>query len=180
MSAHMGSMTSKLTQYAKAAQHLRMAWLTQSEFPVKAIVKNSFRDAIAELPEATTYEDNLVRSALQAVVDGTDPRGGSYKAQAIYAAAQLHDRVASLALEPKVKKPKVCEGSVIHGYAGGVFGESYWHRLVTKKGDGWINYEILDGPDLGQMRRHHGNLKELVEYLVPDHHCADDCQYGRH
>ncbi|HEX9227344.1 MAG TPA: hypothetical protein VF885_11930 [Arthrobacter sp.] len=172
-------MTSTLTHYAKAAQHLRMAWLTQSEFPAQAIVEDAFRDAIDELPGSTTYEDTLVRSALQTIVDGVDPRGGSYRAQAIYAAAQLHDRVAALALESKVKKPKVREGSVIHGYAGGVFGESYWHRLVTKKGDGWINYEILDGPDLGQVRRHHGNLKELVEYLVPDHHCPDDCPYGQ-
>lgn len=173
-------MTSNLTQYAKAAQHLRMAWLAQSEFPSKTLVQGSFRDAIAELPEPTAYEDSLVRSALQAVIDGTDPRGGTYKAQAIYAAAQLHDRVTSLALEPKVKKAKVRAGSVIHGYAGGVFGESYWHRLVTKKGDGWINYEILDGPDQGHLRRYHGNLRELVEYLVPDHHCPDDCPFGQH
>lgn len=91
-------MTSKLIPYAKAAQHLPMSWLAQSEFPAKTLVKDSFRDAIAELPGATTYEDNLVRSALEAVVDGTDPRGGTFKAQAIYAAAQLHDRVTFLVL----------------------------------------------------------------------------------
>ena len=172
-------MTSKLTQYAKAAQHLRMAWLTQSAFPATAIVIDAFRDAIAELPEATTSEESLVRSALQTIADGSDPRAGSFKAQSIYAAAQLHDRVAVLALEPKVKKLRVREGSVIHGYAGGVFGESYWHRLVTRKGDGWINYEYLDGPKQGYGSRYHGNLKELVEYLVPDHHCPDGCTLGQ-
>lgn len=88
-----------LTQYAKAAQVLPMAWLTQSEFPSKTVVKNAFRIAIAELPEVNTYEDNLVRSALQAIADGPDPRGGTFKAQAIYAAGQLHDRVVTLALE---------------------------------------------------------------------------------
>ena len=87
--------------------------------------------------------------------------------------------VAVLALEPKVKKLRVREGSVIHGYAGGVFGESYWHRLVTRKGDGWINYEYLDGPKQGYGSRYHGNLKELVEYLVPDHHCPDGCTLGQ-
>jgi hypothetical protein len=35
VSAHMGPMPHRLTQYAKAAQHLRMAWLTQSEFPAR-------------------------------------------------------------------------------------------------------------------------------------------------
>jgi hypothetical protein len=74
-----------LTQYAKAAQILPMAWLTQAEFPAKTTVKQAFCVAIAELPEAATYEDRVIR-------------GGTYKAQAIYAAAQLHDRVTALAL----------------------------------------------------------------------------------
>lgn len=95
----MNSMTSTLTQYAKAAQHLPMAWLTQSEFPHKDIVKGSFVDAVADLPEPRTYDDNLVHSALKAIVSGPDPRGGSFKAQAIQAAARLHDRVVALALE---------------------------------------------------------------------------------
>lgn len=76
-----------------------MAWLAQSEFPPKTVVQNAFRIAIAELPESSAYEDNLVRSALQAVVDGPDPRAGTFKAQAVYAAGQLHDRVVNLALE---------------------------------------------------------------------------------
>lgn len=76
-----------------------MAWLTQSEFPSKTVVQNAFRIAIAELPEVNSYEDNTVRSALQAVVNGPDPRGGTFKAQAVYAAGQLHDRVVKLALE---------------------------------------------------------------------------------
>ncbi|HEX9088662.1 MAG TPA: hypothetical protein VF867_14170 [Arthrobacter sp.] len=172
-------MTSKLTQYAKAAQHLRMSWLTQSEFPAKELVKEAFRDAIAELPEATTYEDNLVRAALQALLDGTDPRGGTFKAQAIYAAAHLHDQVTALALEPKAKKPKIREGSVLHGFCGGLLGDSYGHRQVTRKGAGWINYEYLDGRQQGYASRYHGNLKDLVEYLVPDHHCPDNCTLGQ-
>lgn len=89
-----------LTSYAKAAQVLPMAWLTQAEFPSKDVVKNAFRVAIAELPEVTAYEDNLVRSALQAIVAGPDPRGGGFEAQAIYAAGQLHDRVVTLVLQP--------------------------------------------------------------------------------
>lgn len=88
-----------LTSYAKAAQVLPMAWLTQAEFPGRSSVKNAFRIAIAELPEADTYEDNVVRSALQAIVDGPDPRGGKFDKQAIYAAGQLHDRVVNLALK---------------------------------------------------------------------------------
>lgn len=88
-----------LTQYAKAAQVLPIAWLTQSEFPSKTVVKNAFRIAIAELPDANTYEDNLVRPALQAIADGPDPRSGAFKAQALSAAGQLHDRVVALALE---------------------------------------------------------------------------------
>ncbi|MET4144101.1 hypothetical protein [Arthrobacter sp. UYCo732] len=89
---------SALTRYAKSAQILPMAWLTQSEFPAKGLVKNAFQVAISELPEASTYEDNVVRSALQTIVDGVDPRGGSFKAQAMHAAGQLHDRVTALAL----------------------------------------------------------------------------------
>lgn len=172
-------MTSDLTQYAKAAQALPMAWLTQAEFPATPLVKSSFQDALDELPTAGGYQDNLVRSALQAIVDGVDPRGGTFQAQAIHAAAQLHDRLTTLALEPKLKKSKVRKGSIIHGYAGGLFGESYWHRLVTRKGDGWINYEYLDGPNQGYASRYHGNLKELAEHLVPDHHCPEDCTFGQ-
>jgi hypothetical protein len=173
-----GSM-SNLSQYAKAAQHLPMAWLTQAEFPAKPLVVSSFEDALEELPRAGSYQESLVRSSLETIVAGPDPRGGSFEAQAIHAAAKLHDRVSVLALEPRVKAPKVRKGSILHGYAGGVFGETYGHRLVTRKGDGWINVEYLDGEHQGVIRRYHGNLKELAEYLVPDHHCGDNCTLGQ-
>lgn len=173
-------MTNTLTQYAKAAQALPMAWLTQAEFPAKPLVKSSFQDALDELPEAGGYQDNLVRSALQTVVDGVDPRGGTFQAQAIHAAAQLHDRVTALALEPKVKKPKVRIGSVIHGYAGGLFGrDSYDHRKVLDKGKDWITYLYIDGDWEGTRGTYNGDLDELVEYLVPDHHCPDNCTIGQ-
>jgi hypothetical protein len=129
------------------------------------------------LPDS--YEDNLVRSALQAIVDGPDPRGGTFKAQAIYAAAQLHDRVAALALEPKVKKLKVRKGSILHGYCGGLLDDSYGHRVVTKKGDEWIHFEYLDGPP-SRPSYYRGDLSELAEYLVPDTtHCQADCTFGQ-
>jgi len=137
-------MTSDLTRYAKAAQALPMAWLTQSDFPSKDLVKSSFREALNELPASNLYQDNLVRAAGESVVSGVDPRSGTFKAQAIHAAAKLHDRVTELALAPKPKK--VRRNSVLHGYCGGSFGESYGHKLVTEKGDGWINYKFLDGP----------------------------------
>lgn len=172
-------MTSKLTQYAKAAQHLRMAWLTQSEFPAKSLVIEAFRDAIAELPEAATYEDSLVRSALQTLVDGSDPRGGAYRAQAIYAAAQLHDRVTALALEPKVKKPKVRAGSILHGYCGGLLDDSYGHRIVLSTGKGWMVYTPFDADPSDPSFTYRGDLKELAEYLVPDHHCPEGCTLGQ-
>lgn len=171
-------MTSTLTSYAKAAQHLPMAWLTQSEFPAKDLVISSFQDALAELPTPAGYDDNVVRSALEFIVAGPDPRSGTFRAQAIHAAARLHDQVTKLALVPRVKAPKVRKNSILHGYAGGVFGESYGHRLVTKKGDGWIEYEYIDGPDQGVTRRYKGNIKELAAYLAPDHHCGDDCMMG--
>lgn len=174
-------MTNDLTQYAKAAQHLPMAWLTQSEFPAKALVKEAFQSAIKELPEMRSGDDSLahlVRFALESVVCGVDPRGGAFKAQAIYAAAQLHDRVTALALGPKEKKAKVRKGSILHGYCGGIFGESYGHKLVTEKGDGWINFEYIDGPNQGQTGRHHGNIKWLAEYVVPDRHCPENCSMG--
>lgn len=95
----MGFMTSTLVSYAKAAQHIPMAWLTLPEFPAKALVESSFRDALAELPAPEGYEDNLVRSALEAVIAGPDPRGGRFQAQAIQAAAKLHDRVAGVMLQ---------------------------------------------------------------------------------
>ena len=173
-------MTSKLTQYAKAAQHLRMAWLTQSEFPATAIVIDAFRDAIAELPEATTSEESLVRSALQTIADGSDSRAGSFKAQSIYAAAQLHDRVAVLALEPKVKKLKVREGSVLHGYCGGLLDDHYGHRIVATVGKGWMMYSILGGDPNESYSTYRGDVKELAEYLVPDAtHCPEGCTLGQ-
>ena len=172
-------MTSTLTQYANAAQVLPMSWLTQAEFPARRLVKDSFQAALDELPAPAGYQDNLVRSALQTIVDGTDPRGGLFEQQAIYAAAQLHDRLTALALEPKAKKPKVRKGSIFHGYAGGVFGESYCHREVTEKSGSSIRFVYLDGPHAGMEGSYRGDLNELTEYLVPDHHCPEDCSLGR-
>lgn len=172
-------MTSTLTAYAKAAQHLPMAWLTQTESPAKDLVIDSFKEALEELPTATSYEDSLVRSALEAIIAGPDPRSGSFRRQSIQAAAKLHDRVPQLALAPKVKAPKVRKGSVIHGYAGGLFGrDSYDHRQVLDKGKDWINYVYIDGPWAGTRGTYNGDLKELIEYLVPDHHCSENCQLG--
>jgi hypothetical protein len=74
-----------------AARELPMPWLVQSEFPAKKAVTDSFRSALSKLPEAQSYESIMVRHALQAVVDGPDPRSGPFKDQAIRAAAQLHD-----------------------------------------------------------------------------------------
>lgn len=175
----MVSMTKHLTRHAKAAQHLPMAWLAQGQFPAKSLVEEAFLNALDELPESDNYQDNLVRSALSTIVTGPDPRGGTFKAQAIYAAAQLHDRVTALALEPKAKKSKVRKGAVIHGYAGGLFGrDSYGHRRVLDKGKGWVNYVYIDGPWAGVRGTYNGDLSELVEYLVPDLHCEDNCVAG--
>jgi hypothetical protein len=156
-----------------------MAWLTQSEFPAKAIVEDSFQDAINELPAADSYEESLVRAALQTIVDGPDPRGGSFQAQAINAAAQLHDRVTALALEPKVKKSKVRAGSILHGYCGGLLDDSYGHRIVVSVGKGWMVYAPFDANPADPSLTYRGDLKELVEYLAPDHHCPDDCTLGQ-
>ena len=169
-------MTSDLTQYAKAAQHLPMAWLTQSEFPAKDLVRQSFEDAIAELPAPQGYDDNLVRSALDAVVAGPDPRSGAFKAQAIYAAAQLHDRVTKLVLAPQPKE--VRRNSILHGYCGGLFGKSYGHKIVLEMGAGYIVYKFLDGQYSGLTNVYHGDVEDLAEYLVPDLHCPDDCALG--
>lgn len=90
---------STLTQYARAAQAIPMAWLTQAEFPGRQPVRDSFRAALEELPAPSTYADSVVRSALETIVSGPDPRGGAFKAQAIHAAAQLLDRLAVLVIE---------------------------------------------------------------------------------
>jgi hypothetical protein len=76
---------------AAAAHKLPMPWLTQADFPAKKIVADSFRDALAKLPESESYEAVMVRHALQAIIDGPDPRSGPFKSQAIRTAAQLHD-----------------------------------------------------------------------------------------
>src|SRR5687768_11586874 len=72
-------MTTKITSYAKAAQHLPMPWLAPTDFPARNIVKESFKDAIGELLASDSYDDNLVRSALEAIGSGTDPRGAPSK-----------------------------------------------------------------------------------------------------
>jgi hypothetical protein len=96
VSAHIYGMTTAekienaLAIAAAAANELPLPWLVQSEFPGKKAVTDSFRDALAKLPEADSYEALMVRHALQAIVDGPDPRSGSFKDQAVRAAAQLH------------------------------------------------------------------------------------------
>jgi hypothetical protein len=170
-----------LTQYAKAAQHLPMIWLTQTTFPATSLVTRAFRDAVDELPAPDTNPDALLRAILENVASGgSDPRDGTFQEQATRAAAQLHDRVAVVALQPKAKKAKVRPGSILHGYCGGILDDSYGHRLVTERGDGWINYLHTDGDLDGRTGRHHGNLKELAEYLVPDTtHCPEGCTLGQ-
>jgi hypothetical protein len=79
-------MTTKITSYARAAQHLPMAWLAQADFPARTIVKESFKDALRELPAPDGYDDSVLRSALEIIVSGPDPRGGTFKAQAVQAA----------------------------------------------------------------------------------------------
>jgi hypothetical protein len=76
---------------ASAAHELPMPWLVQADFPGKKTVTDSFRDALAKFPGSESYDALMVRHALQAIVDGPDPRSGSFKTQAIRAAAQLHD-----------------------------------------------------------------------------------------
>ena len=104
-------MTSTVSRYAKAAQALPMAWLTQFEFPAKALVEQSFVDAITDLHASDNYGDNLVRSALEAIVSGIDPRG-TFKAQAIQAAAQPHDRL-SCSIGDRLERRCVCETDVL-------------------------------------------------------------------
>ena len=76
---------------AAAANELPMPWLVQEEFPAKKAVTDSFRAALAKMPESESFDAIMVRHTLQAVVDGPDPRSGQFKAQATRAAAQLHD-----------------------------------------------------------------------------------------
>ncbi|GAA4034231.1 hypothetical protein GCM10023063_17750 [Arthrobacter methylotrophus] len=76
---------------AAAARELPMPWLVQTDFPARKVVTDSFRDALGKLPESESYEWSMVRHALQAIVDGPDPRSGFFEDQAIRAAAQLHD-----------------------------------------------------------------------------------------
>lgn len=87
---------------AKAAQELPMAWLAQVDFPAKDIVKESFRTAEQTLPGWTPgepYEIKVLRGLLAGIAGGTDPRSGSFKAQAVRAAAQLHDYAVKLLVE---------------------------------------------------------------------------------
>lgn len=167
-------MTRDLTGYAKAAQHLPMAWLTQSEFPARDLVEQSFRDAIQELPTPAEGDDNRMRSALYRILASPDPRGGSFKAQAIRAAGLLHDQVVTLAQNPQ----ELRRNSILHGYCGGVFGESYGHKIVLEVGDGSIAYKHIDGTHQGTTNQYHGDIEELAAYLVPDHHCPDNCTMG--
>lgn len=76
---------------AAAARELPMPWLVQSDFPAKKAVTDSFRNALAKLPEQQSYDSVMTRHALQSIIGGPDPRSGSFKDQAVRAAAQLHD-----------------------------------------------------------------------------------------
>lgn len=169
-------MTSTLAAYAKAAKELPMAWLTQSEFPAKDLVESSFQDALAELPAPEGYEDSLVRSALESVIAGPDPRGGKFQSQAIQAAAKLHDRVVTLALEPKPRK--IRRNAILHGYCGGLLGESYGHKLVTEVGLGYVVYASISNIDRSEGGVYHGDVEDLEEYLVPDQDCPENCHLG--
>jgi hypothetical protein len=87
---------------AKAANTVRMSWLAQADFPAKPIVKESFRSAEQTLPDWTAgepYELKVIRGVLAGISGGTDPRSGTFKAQAIQAAAQLHDYAVKLLAE---------------------------------------------------------------------------------
>lgn len=87
---------------ATAAQTLPMAWLAQADFPAKDSVKNSFRDAEQILPGWNTgepYELQVIRGTLAGIVGDTDPRSGTFRAQAVRAAAQLHDYAVKLLVE---------------------------------------------------------------------------------
>jgi hypothetical protein len=64
---------------AAAAKKLPLPWLVQDEFPDKKTVTASFRDALAKLPEAESFDAIMVHRALQAIVDGADPRSGSFQ-----------------------------------------------------------------------------------------------------
>ncbi|MCU6479007.1 hypothetical protein [Arthrobacter sp. A2-55] len=80
---------------ARAAQEVPMAWLTQSRFPGRKPVVSAFRTAIELLPAPASTEHFALRQLrhdLQDIVDGPDPRGGTFKAQAIHVAGKLHDQ----------------------------------------------------------------------------------------
>ena len=79
-----------------------MAWLAQADFPAASIVKDSFRTAEQMLPgwdPGEPYELKVIRGALAGIAGGTDPRSGTFKAQAVRAAAQLHDYAVKLLME---------------------------------------------------------------------------------
>lgn len=91
---------------AKAARELPMAWLAQAEFPAKAIVQESFRTTEQLLPgwkPGEPYELKVIRGAMAGIAGGTDPRSGTFKAQAVRAAAQLHDYAVKLLVDLAAK-----------------------------------------------------------------------------
>lgn len=87
---------------AKAAGELPMAWLAQPDFPDRALVRQAFRNAGQMLPGWTPgepHELTSVRSALTGIAAGPDLRAGTFKAQAVRVAAQLHDYAVKLLME---------------------------------------------------------------------------------
>lgn len=67
--------------------------------PRQAHCQKVIWDTIAQLPKPAGYDNSVLRSALETIISGPDSRGGTLKAQAIHAAAQLHDRLTALDLE---------------------------------------------------------------------------------
>lgn len=83
---------------AHAAICIPMTWLTQAKFPPKKAVLTSFKDAVSFLRGIELYDVAAVRIALEGIIAGTDPRGGTFAKQTIAAAAQLHDLNARMAV----------------------------------------------------------------------------------
>lgn len=84
---------------AHAAVCLPMAWLAQSQFPPKKPVITSFKNAVSFLKGTEDPEAVSVRLALETIIAGTDPRGGTFAKQALAAAGKLHDFNARLTVQ---------------------------------------------------------------------------------
>lgn len=84
---------------AHAAVCLPMAWLTQSQFPPKKAVIESFKNAVSFLKNTEDPDAVSVRMSLETIIAGTDPRGGTFAKQALAAAGKLHDFNARLTVQ---------------------------------------------------------------------------------